>query len=477
MLPDDVRLIDPGAADGVRIRTDMLPSTTWGSNVRGLVSHKDWDRLRLPVCAAAENRCEVCGRHGRRVNGRTLRPDCHEIWVFETRNGRNVQRLERLIALCKACHSVQHMGRAAARGTTEHTIRTLQRVNGWSRDEALADIRRAIARFEALDHVQFDLDLSVLAGKLSLPGYPDLYIPAAERSELGNSYYGDNGSPQPDIPRAAGRGDDRSRLPPDPRQADDRSAPTDQQLGADEDASPPPTAHAKPTRRPARTPFIRLIASPQRRETLAKSVGWVCIGLGWLGFFACFMAVGSPWIDLASRTGRFWLLVPLGLVAVLATVFAGVPVLHPVGRAVWFVVAAMPPLALLWILVQNSSFLGNLTKPITFATLVLFPTGSWLCAAAGWVQGRRKAAEFWGWMVQRAIVGPERLIYLAHSAGGPTESRVLSQDLFTGIRRNEKLWGYQPAGRWVLVTPQREVTAVALDAWRQVFDRRNMRRT
>jgi hypothetical protein len=80
-------------------------------------------------------------------------------------------------------------------------------------------------------------------------------------------------------------------------------------------------------------------------------------------------------------------------------------------------------------------------------------------------------------MVQRAILGPERLIYLAHSAAGSTESRVLSQDLFTGIRRNEKLWGYQPAGRWVLVTPEREVTAVALDAWRQVFDRRNMRRT
>ncbi|WP_460524411.1 hypothetical protein [Humibacter antri] len=443
------------------------------------MSSKDWDRLRLPVCAAAENRCEVCGRRGRSVNGRTLRPHCHEVWVFETRNGRNIQRLERLIALCQACHSVQHMGRAAARGKTEHTIRTLQRVNGWTRDQALADIHRAIARFETMDHIQFDLDLGALAGKLSLPGYPELYIPAADRSELGNSYYGDDGSQQPAAARAAGQVDDSGQSPPRPKEPDPGSGFPDPQFTPDDNARGTQPSTSQPGQGPQvpSTRSTRVGMSAQRREGFAKNAGWVCIGLGWLGFVASLMAIGSPWIDVASRTGRFWLLFPLGAVTVLATVFAGVPVVHPVGRTVWFIAAGMPALALLWALVQSSSFLGNVMKPIHLAMLVLLPIGSWLCAGAGWVRRHRQAAEFWGWMVQRGVIGPERLIYLAHSASGPTESLVLSQDLFTGIRRNEKLWGHQPAGCWVLVTPQREVTAVALDTWRQSYDRRNGRRT
>ena len=59
--------------------------------------------------------CEICGSPSTR-NGRTVRPDCHEKWVFEFRAGTPVQRLERLIALCPACHQVQHSGLARVQG-------------------------------------------------------------------------------------------------------------------------------------------------------------------------------------------------------------------------------------------------------------------------------------------------------------------------------------------------------------------------
>ena len=180
-------LAGSGAADGVVIRSDLLPPNTHGSNLRGIFKNtKIWDALRIPVCARAQNLCEICGTETMR-SGKPGRPDCHEKWVFELQGPHPVQRLARLIALCPACHEVQHCGLARVRGRQDHVIAHLCRLNHWTPEQARADLQRSSDRCWQLEQTQWHLDLQVLHGQIEIPGFPTLQIPADRRHELGNS--------------------------------------------------------------------------------------------------------------------------------------------------------------------------------------------------------------------------------------------------------------------------------------------------
>lgn len=187
LAPSDV---DPEDLRPGQLRASLLPATTWGSNLRGIFKSAEWDRLRIPVCTAADNVCEVCGAEARMDNGRKRRPDCHELWGFEHRDGQHIQRLKRLIALCPDCHRVQHIGLAELNGETDLVIAKLRAVNGWTSQQAEFELDRAEAEFERRQRHDWDLDLSVLKESVTIEGYPNLYIPAVERARLGNSFYG-----------------------------------------------------------------------------------------------------------------------------------------------------------------------------------------------------------------------------------------------------------------------------------------------
>lgn len=183
----DVLPIGPGV-----IYPEMLPENVWGSNLRGILSKIDWDCLRLPVCEAAGNRCEVCGQPGYDPdNGKPRRPDCHELWHFEVSTTSAVQRLARLIALCPDCHRVQHAGRASVRGELAMVISQLQAVNSWNDFEIRLALDNANDRYRWRRKFDWDLDLSLLRGRIRVEGTSNLVIPADRRRLLGNSYSGE----------------------------------------------------------------------------------------------------------------------------------------------------------------------------------------------------------------------------------------------------------------------------------------------
>jgi hypothetical protein len=171
---------------GVRIRFDLLPNEVWGSNLRSILSQAEWDRLRIPVCEAAGNVCQICGEpSGGLEEGRSRRPDCHERWAFEiVDGGRSVQRLVQLVALCPTCHQTQHFGHAQLEGFEEIVSERVAKLNGWSDDEVNSDKSRAGDRYKALRGREWDLDLSVLSGLVSIAGCPDLVVPAIQRASL-----------------------------------------------------------------------------------------------------------------------------------------------------------------------------------------------------------------------------------------------------------------------------------------------------
>jgi len=94
----------------LRLSIELVPSSSWGQNLRDLLTQEQWDVLRRKTYKHYGYRCGIC-----HVSNTTLY--CHEIWSYDDTN--HVQTLTGLIALCKMCHQCKHMGYAgilASRG-------------------------------------------------------------------------------------------------------------------------------------------------------------------------------------------------------------------------------------------------------------------------------------------------------------------------------------------------------------------------
>lgn len=171
-------------ATGDRLLADTLPATLYGSHLRSILSLPQWNMLRAPVCVAARDACEICGMRVTR-QGLATRPDCHELWSFDLSADRTpTQKLVRMVALCPSCHDTQHLSNLRARNKTSRAIHHLMVINGWTRQHALDDIERAEVRSADVSTCDWDLDLSVLTGRIALPGFPGLVIPAKSRQHL-----------------------------------------------------------------------------------------------------------------------------------------------------------------------------------------------------------------------------------------------------------------------------------------------------
>ena len=155
--PGSARLVR-GGDDGevqTRLTVELVPSTCWYKNVRSQVSKAEWERLRRQVAAEAGQRCEICGGRGRRWP-----VECHEVWRYD--DGTKAQVLERLIALCPACHQVKHAGLASKQGKLGAVVAQLVRVNDWSAEDAELYLEAAFETWVARSRHDWRLDISVL---------------------------------------------------------------------------------------------------------------------------------------------------------------------------------------------------------------------------------------------------------------------------------------------------------------------------
>jgi phage terminase large subunit GpA-like protein len=82
---------------------ELVPETSWYSNMRKVMTTEDWDKLRRSTYAKYNHICGICGATGML--------HCHEIWEYDDR--RHIQKLKGFIAICPLCHHVKHIGFAA----------------------------------------------------------------------------------------------------------------------------------------------------------------------------------------------------------------------------------------------------------------------------------------------------------------------------------------------------------------------------
>lgn len=124
----------------MKLTIELVPSTSWYSNVRSNVSGKEWDRLRRNSYKKANYKCEICGESG--VDQGFNHPvECHEIWEYD--DIFNEQILIDLISLCPLCHKTKHIGLAMNNGEEDVVLEHMIKVNNISYEESYKKVIEA----------------------------------------------------------------------------------------------------------------------------------------------------------------------------------------------------------------------------------------------------------------------------------------------------------------------------------------------
>jgi len=139
----------------MKLTAELVPKTAWYSNVRSNVPKAEWDRLRHIVYEQAGHVCEICGGVGKKHP-----VECHEVWEYDDET--HIQKLVKMIALCPACHSVKHLGRAQAVGIYREAMAQLMKVNDWDYTTAQSYARKVFAQWSSRSKHEWKLDLSGL---------------------------------------------------------------------------------------------------------------------------------------------------------------------------------------------------------------------------------------------------------------------------------------------------------------------------
>lgn len=149
-------------------------------NLGKVFEREGWNRLRTDAYDRSGHRCQICGsQHGKmwsRISGEADRNtsgpvDCHEVWDWQVENtdsGTGVQRLRRLLVLCKDCHMTFHEGfalhKARQVGLEDRVGAHIDKIRMLVNGLPLTEIREGVA----LDHAEWEANRSVSTWVLDL---------------------------------------------------------------------------------------------------------------------------------------------------------------------------------------------------------------------------------------------------------------------------------------------------------------------
>lgn len=155
-----------------KLTIELVPSTSWYSNVRSNVDSTTWDKIRKHSYKLANNKCEICGDTGLK-QGFKHKVECHEIWSYDDMT--LTQKLEGLISLCPMCHKAKHVGLAQMNGQLDRVAKHLSKVNNLKLKESYDYIDESFKVWKERSNYEWVLDISYLDNYLEpddkLPGF------------------------------------------------------------------------------------------------------------------------------------------------------------------------------------------------------------------------------------------------------------------------------------------------------------------
>jgi hypothetical protein len=105
---------------------ELVPDSCWYSNLRTLFPKEVWETIKKISKKNACGKCSICGKL-------TNRLETHESWEYDEKN--HIQKLVGIIAVCKDCHSVIHIGFTQLKGDIERAENHYMKVNECSYSE------------------------------------------------------------------------------------------------------------------------------------------------------------------------------------------------------------------------------------------------------------------------------------------------------------------------------------------------------
>lgn len=138
----------------MKLTIELVPKTSWYSNLRAVMTQGQWDRLRKETYAKFNHACGICAANERL--------ECHEIWEYDDVN--KTQTLVGFIALCSPCHQIKHIGLTgirAQRGELDwnRVVRHFISVNECSADEFARQKVAALKMWAERSQHQWDIRL------------------------------------------------------------------------------------------------------------------------------------------------------------------------------------------------------------------------------------------------------------------------------------------------------------------------------
>ena len=135
-----IRVVDIRLNMNKKLTIELIPRTSWFTNLRSIVSKNDWDIIRRKCYKNAGYKCEICSG-----KGNDWPVECHEVWKYD--DIKHIQKLIRVIALCPNCHQVKHIGLAQIRGKLDEAMKHFCKINKIDDDEAIKRVNIAFEKY------------------------------------------------------------------------------------------------------------------------------------------------------------------------------------------------------------------------------------------------------------------------------------------------------------------------------------------
>jgi len=139
----------------MKLVSELVPSSAWRKNLRSELPRPVWDKIRRAAYKRAGYKCEICGGVGKKHP-----VECHEVWSYD--DDTHIQKLEKVEAICPACHEVKHIGLAQVRGRYAHALAHMCMVNNISADKANEVISKTMAEWEMRSEEEWECDMTEL---------------------------------------------------------------------------------------------------------------------------------------------------------------------------------------------------------------------------------------------------------------------------------------------------------------------------
>ena len=133
-----------------KLNFEIVPDSCWYVNLRAGLPPELWDKIRRDAYARAKGKCMICGAVGRL--------EAHERWNYDEEKA--LQKLQTVVAVCRNCHEVIHIGRTQLVGRGVEAMEHFMKVNECSQMDFHLALGKANETHQRQNRIEWTTDIS-----------------------------------------------------------------------------------------------------------------------------------------------------------------------------------------------------------------------------------------------------------------------------------------------------------------------------